>query len=230
VFEVVKNKLHGPLESGSSILKAKRHFSIRECTPRTNKICFMLVLGLDLNLIVPKKTVHERKYLTTRTCIDDLVNKWGWKIVFQETFVQVVKVHTYMDCTLLLVDKNRFRCPFHQLHKVDETILDEFLYFSLYRHYFARVYRAKLLSNRINIKISCDLLFNNTWINSWHILIRPSKDVVKLFKQFSVDLNLFRRTIHSDEDIFHDAMGSGDVDGNHFRNTFHVSLNIYFEG
>jgi hypothetical protein len=32
MFEVVKRKRHGPLESGSNILETKRNFSIGECT------------------------------------------------------------------------------------------------------------------------------------------------------------------------------------------------------
>jgi hypothetical protein len=87
VFEVVKIKRHGPLKSSSIILQAKSYFSIHKCTPRTNKICFMMVLKLDLDFILPRKIVHDIKYLATRTFIDDLVNKWGWKVVFRASFV-----------------------------------------------------------------------------------------------------------------------------------------------
>jgi hypothetical protein len=59
VFEVVKSEQHGPLEGGARIIHAKRHLTIREGTPRTNKSHFMLVLGFDLNLIVSRKTVNE---------------------------------------------------------------------------------------------------------------------------------------------------------------------------
>jgi hypothetical protein len=52
MFEIVKRKRHGPLESGSSILETKRHFSIGECTSRTNECRFVLVLGFDLDLVI----------------------------------------------------------------------------------------------------------------------------------------------------------------------------------
>jgi len=107
VFEVVEGKQHGQLKSGSIILKAKKHFHVCECTPRTNKCYFMLVLGLDLNLVVPEKTIHKRKDFTTRTLIDNLVNEWGWKIIFRASFVQITKVHTHTYCTLIFVDRNR---------------------------------------------------------------------------------------------------------------------------
>jgi hypothetical protein len=137
---------------------------------------------LDLNLVVPEKNVHKIKYLTTHTFIDNLVNEWGWKIIFRASFVQVMKFHTYMDHTLIFVDRNRVRHPFHQLHRIDETNLDEFLYLSLDRHCLARIDWVKLLSDRLNIRVSCDLMFNDTWVNAWHLLIRPGKDIVKLFK------------------------------------------------
>jgi hypothetical protein len=139
MFEVLKIKLHGPLKSSSSILQAKRNFSIRKCTQKTNKNHFMLVLRLDLNFIILGKTIHEIKYLATRIFIDDLVNKRGWKIDFQASFVQVTEFHTYADHALLLVDRNRIQYPFCQLHKVDETIFEEFLYFILYRCCFMRI-------------------------------------------------------------------------------------------
>jgi hypothetical protein len=38
------------------------------------------------------------------------------------------------------------------------------------------------MSGRLNIGVSCDLMFNDTWVNSWHILIRTGENVTKLFK------------------------------------------------
>jgi hypothetical protein len=99
----------------------------------------MLILELDLNLVLPIKTIHKRKYLTNCTFIDNMVNEWGWKIIFQEIFVQVKKVHTYMNCTLIFTDKNKDRNPFCQLHRIYETTLDEFLYLNLDCLFLARI-------------------------------------------------------------------------------------------
>jgi hypothetical protein len=52
MFEVMKRKRHGPLESGSGVLETKRHFSIGECTPRTNECHFVLVLRFNLDLVI----------------------------------------------------------------------------------------------------------------------------------------------------------------------------------
>ena len=45
-LEIVEDHGHRPLKRSSGIFKAERHFSIRKCSPRTNKCGLMLVLGL----------------------------------------------------------------------------------------------------------------------------------------------------------------------------------------
>jgi hypothetical protein len=70
VFEIVERKING-----SNILQAKRNIAISECTPRTDKSCFMLVLGFDMYLIISRETIHEKKDLTACAFIDNLVDK-----------------------------------------------------------------------------------------------------------------------------------------------------------
>jgi hypothetical protein len=177
VFEIVEGERHDPLKSGFNILKAKRNFLVCECTPRTYKRCFMLVLGLDLNLVIPGKKVHKRKDLTTYIFNDNLVNEWGWKIIFRASFVHIMKVHTHTDRTLFSVDRNKVRHPFRQLQWIDETNLYEFLYLNLDGRYLARIDWVKLLSDKLNIEVSCNLIFNFSWVSAWNLLIRPGKNV-----------------------------------------------------
>jgi hypothetical protein len=106
MFEVVKCKRHGPLESGSSILEAKRHLTIGECTPRTNECLFVLVFRFDLDLIISRKTIHEQKGFTTGTFINDLVNEWGWKIIFWTCLVQIMEIGTYTNRALFFIDRH----------------------------------------------------------------------------------------------------------------------------
>jgi hypothetical protein len=53
MLEIVKHGGHSSLEGCFRIIKAKRHFPICECTPRTNKFRLMLVLGINLNFVIP---------------------------------------------------------------------------------------------------------------------------------------------------------------------------------
>jgi hypothetical protein len=104
MFEVMERKRHGPLKISSSIFQTKKHISIRKFTPWTNESGFVLIFGFDLYLIVSRKTIHERKGLTTCTFIDYLVNKWHGEIILWIGFVHIMEVHTYANRTLLFVD------------------------------------------------------------------------------------------------------------------------------
>jgi hypothetical protein len=107
MFEVMKRKRNGPLESGYNILKAKRHLTIGERTPWTNECCFVLVLRFDLDLIISQKNIHERKGFTTGAFINDLVDEWGWKIIFWTCLVQITEIDTYTNRALFLIDRHR---------------------------------------------------------------------------------------------------------------------------
>jgi hypothetical protein len=80
----------------------------------------------------------------------------------------------------------------------------------------------------LGIRIRCDFMFNYFWIDTWHFLIRPGKNVAELFEKIRVDLNLFGGEVYSDEDVLHDARVSGDVDWYIFSDSCHISLSINF--
>ena len=66
----------------------------------------MLVLGFNLYLIVSEKAVHKGKNLATRTLIQNLINKWCGEIVFRIGMIQITKINTYADRSLLLINQN----------------------------------------------------------------------------------------------------------------------------
>ena len=68
----------------------------------------MLVFGLNLYQVVSRKTIHERKYLTACTFIDDLVNEWGGEIILWTSLIQIMEVRTYTNRFLLFVDQVGF--------------------------------------------------------------------------------------------------------------------------
>ena len=74
--------------------------------PIKNKCIFMLVLGFDLDLIVSRKAIHKGKYLTSRTLIQNLINKWCGKIILRTGTLQVMEISAYTDRSLLLINWN----------------------------------------------------------------------------------------------------------------------------
>ena len=67
----------------------------------------MLVLRFDLYLIVSGKDIHKGKYLASRTLIQNLIDKCCGRIIFRIGTIQVTKISAYMDCSLLLIYRNR---------------------------------------------------------------------------------------------------------------------------
>ena len=66
---------HGPLESGSNIFKAERHFLISEGAPRANEGGLVLIFGLDLDLIIPGESIHKGEDFISSAIIQDLINE-----------------------------------------------------------------------------------------------------------------------------------------------------------
>jgi len=68
---------HVLLESETRIFKMKRKFQIRDYSPWVDKSSFLLILYLDMDFIIAKKTIHEGKYRFPYTFIENFVGKRG---------------------------------------------------------------------------------------------------------------------------------------------------------
>ena len=99
MFQVMKDVIHGSLEGGSYIFQAEWHYLVCECAPRGSERNFVPVSVTNLNLIVPRESIHEGEGLMTRTSIDNLVDEWGRVIFLWTCFVQIAKIgaNTYGD-------------------------------------------------------------------------------------------------------------------------------------
>ena len=75
-FNFMKGEIHCPLKGCPCIFQSKGNFLVREGTPRTNKCCFILVFQFNLDLIIPRETIHKQKDFTPYTCINDLIYEW----------------------------------------------------------------------------------------------------------------------------------------------------------
>jgi hypothetical protein len=69
-------------------------------------------------------------------------------------------------------------------------------------------------------------MIDSLWVDAWHFLIRPGKNVAEFMEKICVNLNLFEGAIRSDEDILHDAEVLGDIDRYRGSDSLHISLII----
>ena len=125
--KVMEAEFHGSLKSGSTIFKSKWHNSICKRAPRVCESSLVLVLFPNLNLVITKKNIHERKDFMVGTRINDLVNKWSGEVVFGTFQIQVVEISTYMDGTLFFINGNMIRNPSGICNGLHETCCAQFL-------------------------------------------------------------------------------------------------------
>jgi hypothetical protein len=53
MLKIEKSEGHGMLEGCLGVFKAEKHFPVCKSTPRTNKCHLVLILGFNLNLVIP---------------------------------------------------------------------------------------------------------------------------------------------------------------------------------
>ena len=66
----------------------------------------MLVLGFDLDLIIPEKSIHEGEHLATRTLIQNLIYKRCGEVILRIGTIQIAEISAYADLSLLLIHRN----------------------------------------------------------------------------------------------------------------------------
>ena len=92
--KVTEEECHGRLESGSRILRPNGITRYANVPQGVVKRSLVLVFFLDLNLVITRKTIHERKDFVADTCINDLINEQSGEVVFGACQIQVTKFST----------------------------------------------------------------------------------------------------------------------------------------
>lgn len=126
IIYVVKHIGHGPPKCFSNIFKTERSFLLGKNSPQPNENYHLLVLRSDLNLVIVRESIHEGKYLTYNRVIDGIINERSRVIVFQKSLIQIMKIGTHSNVSLLISYWNKIGYPFGQQHKIDESLLKQF--------------------------------------------------------------------------------------------------------
>ena len=96
VMECVR---HSPLESGSSIFKAKRHFPISKGAPRANEGGLVLIFRLDLDLIISGESIHKGEDVISNAIIQD---SYLWDMLYSDPKNQYKPLFYLPSCSLQL--------------------------------------------------------------------------------------------------------------------------------
>jgi hypothetical protein len=185
---------HSTLNSGTGILETERKFLIGKSTPRTNKSILMLILGNNVDLIIPEETIHEREDFTFGTIVDNLINEGGRKVVFGTSFINIPIINTCTNCALFLIDRDKIGNPFSESHRINKAIFKNFLDFELDSSHFTWVSWKKALMDGFSVGVCLDLMYHNLRVDTLHFFVAPGKDVMKLFEKGRVGDDFARRT------------------------------------
>ena len=112
---------HGALEGGSSVLNTKGHASIGKCATRDCECSLVMILFLDMDLVISRKSVHEGKVLMSSACIDNLIDEGCWEVVFETCPIEIAEVCENMDGTLFFIHGNMIRNPSGVRNGVNEA-------------------------------------------------------------------------------------------------------------
>ena len=104
--DIMESVRHSPLEGSSSIFEAEGHFPVGEGAPRADESCFLLIFGLDLDLVIVRESIHKGEDFISRTVINYLINERHGIIVFRTCLVQISKISANSNFVVLLVDCN----------------------------------------------------------------------------------------------------------------------------
>ena len=116
--DIMESVRHSLLEGSSSIFEVEGHFLIGEGAPRADESCFVLIFGLDLDLVISRESIHKREDLISRIVIQYLINEWHGIIVFKTCLIQISKISTDPYFSFLLIHCNWVRNPLYQRDRV----------------------------------------------------------------------------------------------------------------
>ena len=134
MIQIMKNLCHGALESGTSILEAKRHDTISKITPRGSECSFVLIGWVNLNLFGARESIHKGEIFMAGAIVDNLIDEWRWEIVFWTSIVEIAKVGANVNGALFFVDGYRVGNPRSVSDGVNEPGRAQFVNFGFDSH------------------------------------------------------------------------------------------------
>lgn len=82
---------------------------VSKSTPQTDKGSFVLIGRRNIDLVVTRKAIHKREYLTPNIVIDQLVNKGSRIIVFWICAIDVTIINTNPNSALPFRHRDNIR-------------------------------------------------------------------------------------------------------------------------
>ena len=102
----------------------------------------MLVSGRNIDMVIPRKTVHKRVDLTSCTLINELIDERCGEIILRTGAVDVTVINIDLDGTLLFIHRDYIRNLIRKWNGVNETSLEKLFDFGFNGCSLSRVHGA----------------------------------------------------------------------------------------
>ena len=136
-----------------------------------------MVVGVHSDLIIARERVHEAEELVAYSGIHYEVNSEQGKDVFQASPVNISKINAKSPFSIYLLDENHVSQPVGIIYFLDNSGLKEFadLFVDRLLPFWGEA--SSFLFDRFKGGSDIQLVGDNCWINSFHVLLLPSEYV-----------------------------------------------------
>lgn len=142
VTDVMRSVGHFSLESGISIFQAERELFISKSTSSVDEDSFVWIHRQNIDLVVTRKSINKRKYLTPSIIVDKLVNEGSRIVIFRTCAIDVMIINTNPNSSLLFGHKENVRYPVYWWDRINKPCLEKLFNFSFDGRSFSQVHGA----------------------------------------------------------------------------------------
>ena len=113
---VMEQSCSSSMISGSCILQPKWHSPLVVSTLLSNERSILYILWSHHNLIIPRKSIHERQHQMSCSAVNQHINVWEVKIILRASFVQITKVYSNSNLAILFGNRDDISQPLRILN------------------------------------------------------------------------------------------------------------------
>jgi len=117
------------LEGSTGVLQTKRELFVSKIAPRTDKGSLMLISGCNIDLVIPRETVHKGKHFTSGTLVNELINEGCGEVILRTGLVDVTVINTDSNGTLFFIHRDDIGNPISEWTGVNKASLEKLLNF-----------------------------------------------------------------------------------------------------
>jgi len=94
------------LEGSTGVFETKRELLISKSAPWTDKSGLVLITGGNIDLVIPRETVHKGVHFTSVTLVNELIDEWCGEVIFRTGPIDVMIIDTNSNDTLFFIDRD----------------------------------------------------------------------------------------------------------------------------